>query len=111
MLFRSSRAERRLLREGLLAPAALVLMPHHGSLTSSSLPFVQALEPRAVVASAGFANRWNMPRKEVVERWQASGADVHNTAVDGAVSFRLCADSGARLTNRARHAQRRVWHD
>lgn len=103
--------ERRLLRDGLLSTAELVLMPHHGSLTSSSPRFVSALSPAAVVASAGFENRWRMPRDEVVARWRAAGADVYSTAQDGAVSFRLCADSGAELTNRARHARRKVWRE
>ena len=103
--------ERRLLRDGLISKAELVLMPHHGSLTSSSRRFVSALRPAAVVASAGFDNRWRMPRDEVVDRWQESGADVYSTAQDGAVSFRLCADSGAKLTNRARHSQRKVWRE
>ena len=106
-----ARSERRLLRAELISPTDLVLMPHHGSATSSSDRFVRAVSPVAAIASAGFANRWQMPRDAVVERWQAQGATTYNTAVDGAVSFRLCADSGLQLLQRARHAQRKVWHD
>jgi competence protein ComEC len=106
-----ARSERRLLRADLLSSTDLVLMPHHGSATSSSERFVQAVAPATAIASTGFANRWRMPREVVLERWRAQGANTYNTAIDGAVSFRLCADSGVVLRQRARHAQRKVWHE
>lgn len=104
-------AERHLLRAAMLSPADLVLIPHHGSLSSSGHRFVAALTPQVAVASAGFGNRWRMPRPEVVERWRASGATVYDTASDGALSFRLCADSGLELTARQRADVRKIWHE
>ena len=103
--------ERRLRREALLSPTDLVVIPHHGSISSSERGFVEALAPRAAVASAGFANRWRMPRPEIVERWRRSGAEVYDTASDGALSFRLCANSGLELLARERADARRIWHD
>ncbi len=103
--------ERRLRREAMLSPADLVVIPHHGSVSSSGRRFVETLAPRAAVASAGFDNRWRMPRPEIVERWRRSGAEVYDTASDGALSFRLCADSGLELLARRRADARRIWHD
>jgi len=82
-----ARAERALLadrREQLAA--AVVLVPHHGSASSSTADFVRAVAPRVALVSSGFGNRWGMPRAAVVERWQAAGASVFSTAAHGALT-------------------------
>jgi competence protein ComEC len=86
-----------------------VIVPHHGSRTSSSVPFVRATSPRIAIVSAGFGNRWGFPRAAVVQRWQAVGAEVLNTATAGAVSLRLCADHGIVSLRRDRQERRRFW--
>ena len=70
----------------------LVKIPHHGSKTSSTIPFVEAavdssLATRAVV-SVGQNNRFGMPSREVTSRWQETGASVASTAKAGAVWYR-----------------------
>jgi len=74
--------------------ASVVLVPHHGSLTSSSPAFVHRLRPDLAVASAGYANRWGFPKERVTKRWEGAGAVVLDTANSGAVSFRLCKRDG-----------------
>lgn len=64
-----------------------MLMPHHGSATSSQAEFVRALKPSLAVAQTGFANHYGFPRAEVVRRYEAVGARVRNTA-NGAVMVR-----------------------
>lgn len=103
--------ERQLLSAGMLGAVDLVVMPHHGSNTSSHAAFVQTLSPSLAVASAGFRNRWGMPRQEVVARWASAGADVLDTGRDGAIGVRLCADTGLDLLYRQRVRSRRFWHD
>ena len=71
-----------------LSPADIVLAPHHGSRTSSSVPFVRALRPRYVVVQAGRHNRWSFPHEEVVARWRAIGASIWSTQA-GAVHLHL----------------------
>ena len=88
-----------------------VVVPHHGSLTSSSTQFVNAVAPTIAVVSAGFNNRWGFPKAEVVARWSATGASVLNTASSGAVSLRLCRDSGLGAPRLDRHERRRFWRD
>ena len=102
-------SERRLIEAGLIDRANLVVIPHHGSKTSSHPEFVDRVRPAVAVASTGFANRWNMPNATVEARWRAADADFYNTAVDGAVSFRLCAN-GLTLLGAHRRDARRLWH-
>ncbi len=104
-------AEREMLQRGLPGAVDVVVVPHHGSLTSSSTPFVDATSPLIAVVSAGFGNRWGQPREAVVARWLASGADVINTATAGAVSLRLCAREGLIERRRDRQTRRRFWRE
>jgi competence protein ComEC len=62
-------------------------VPHHGSLTSSSDPFVQAVRPAVAVFSAGRANRFGHPAPRVLERYQAVGAEIFRTDRDGAIEI------------------------
>lgn len=62
----------------------LMLMPHHGSRSSSSPAFVQRLEPEVAIAQTGAGNRYGFPDATVVSRYRNAGARVANTA-DGAV--------------------------
>ena len=104
-------AETRLLESGSLSAVDLVAVPHHGSLTSSSEPFVRRLAPDLALVSAGFDNRWSLPRPEVVDRWERAGARVVNTATSGAVRTRLCADTGLDAAAGHRVGARRYWHE
>lgn len=94
--------ERRLLRE---APAAVradaVWVAHHGSRGSSDPDFVAATGARYALVSAGYANRFGHPNREVVERWRRAGAEVATTFEDGALQVRLTAD-GITLAARRR---------
>lgn len=105
-----SSVERSLLSRGFLSPVDAVIVPHHGSKTSSHPAFVERLAPEIAVASAGFENRWGMPRPEVIERWQAGGAAFYSTGTEGAVGLRLCLDKKPRLRYRQRKDHRRFWH-
>lgn len=68
--------------------ADVLLVPHHGSLTSSSKKFIEAVSPRFAVVQAGYLNRYKHPSNEVVLRYQAQGAQVVNTVQCGAAIWR-----------------------
>jgi len=104
-------AELEVLRRYRFESANTVLIPHHGSLTSSSSAFVNRLMPRYAIASAGYDNRWGFPKERVRRRWEGSGAVVMDTASSGAISFRLCIGNGIRWLREERIRQRRFWHD
>ncbi len=103
--------EQRLLAESDLQGVTAVVIPHHGSLTSSSPRFVNRLRPNLAIASAGRNNRWDFPKDRVVRRWEGAGATVLSTASSGAISFRLCANDGISLLREERLRRRRFWHD
>jgi len=100
--------ERRLLRtEASDLHADLVIVPHHGSADGSQAAFIAATGARLALVSSGYGNKFGHPRAEVVERWQASGAEVLNTAQAGALRVWLGAD-GLQLRERRRW-QPRLW--
>jgi competence protein ComEC len=103
-------AERALIQRGLLPVADVVLIPHHGSLTSSSRPFVNSTRPGLAIVSTGYRNRWNLPQQRVTDRWQSAGAEVLDTATSGAISLSLCHVGGIRWLKRWRQQRRRFWH-
>lgn len=104
-------AERDLVANNGLTVVDAVVVPHHGSLTSSSAPFVDAVSPIVAIVSAGYGNRWGFPKERVVERWQSVGAQVLDTATSGAVSLRLCSGGGLRALRTDRYERRRFWRD
>jgi competence protein ComEC len=66
--------------------ADVVKVPHHGSRTSSSAPFVAAVHPRWAAVSVGAGNRFGFPHPEALGRWTAAGATVARTD-EGAIRF------------------------
>jgi competence protein ComEC len=103
--------EEELVRAGTLPVVDAVIVPHHGSRTSSTPSFVRALSPATAIVSTGYGNRWGFPKKEVVDRWQAVGAVVLTTATSGAIGIRLCEDGGVVSLSRHRDLRRRIWHE
>lgn len=102
--------ETRLLREQEDALAAAVLVvPHHGSNTSSTPEFVAQVGPEVALFPAGYLNRYRFPKQAVVERYESSGADWYQTGLAGAVAVRL---GGARREPEIsiyREQARRYW--
>ena len=52
-----------------LLPSTVLLVPHHGSKTSSSEAFLDAVNPKIAIVQAGYRNRFAHPRPEVMERY------------------------------------------
>lgn len=70
-----------------------LVVPHHGSKTSSTASFIKAVSPQYSLVSAGFRNRWRMPAQEVVVRYESAGVKVMNTAEVGQISLKFASDS------------------
>ncbi|MEJ2129574.1 MAG: DNA internalization-related competence protein ComEC/Rec2 [Woeseiaceae bacterium] len=104
-------AEMQMLEGKAIQEADVVVVPHHGSRTSSHARFVDKLNPELAVISAAYGNRWGLPHDEVVRRWRAGGAEVLNTATDGAVSMTVCEQGGISAKSRHRALRRRIWHE
>lgn len=97
-----------LAREREALAADLVVVPHHGSRSSSGADFVAATGADAVVYSAGYRNVYRHPSPEVVERWAASGATGWRTDRQGAIVAML-GDRGLAVTAQ-RSVAARYWH-
>ena len=74
-----------------LGPALKVdvlLVPHHGSRSSSSYDFSWFARPDVAVVSAAYGNRFGHPAQPVVRRYQELNSVLVNTAETGALHFR-----------------------
>ena len=64
--------------------ADLLLVPHHGSKTSSSRAFLEAVQPRIAIVQAGYRNRFGHPAAPVMERYSQQGVQVVQSPQCGA---------------------------
>lgn len=67
--------------------ADVIKVAHHGSQTSSTENFVNAVRSKVAVISAGRDSPFGHPKPEVVERWKNAGAQVLTTGENGTISF------------------------
>ena len=96
-----------------LAPALrsdVLIVPHHGSRTSSTPAFIAAVRPAVAVYTPGYRNRFGHPRPEVVARYAAAGIRAYRTDYDGALSFAF-GEPGALSPTLEREQERRYWRD
>ena len=81
-------AEARLVRRlGPALHAEVLVAPHHGSKTSSTLRFITATQPRYAVISVGQTSMFGHPNPDVVKRWEEAGAQVLRTGNSGTITF------------------------
>lgn len=90
--------------------ADVLLVPHHGSRTSSIPAFVRAAAPAFAVVTNGYRNRFGHPRAEIVARYRAVGAQVLRTDLDGAIVFTFAPGKPVAPVASRREAMR-YWHD
>ncbi|MCR4299262.1 MAG: DNA internalization-related competence protein ComEC/Rec2 [Gallionella sp.] len=86
---------------------SLLVAPHHGSKSSSSLDFIAATLPDYVVFTAGYRNRFGHPKQEVMQRYADSGAQLLRSDEDGAILVEMNAQ-GLQV-ERYRRTHRRYW--
>ena len=85
----------------------VLIVPHHGSRTSSTGAFLDAVRPGTAVVAAGYRNRFGHPREDILERYAVAGTRLLRTDLDGGVSVRLAAGGVAVVGERA--ARQRYW--
>lgn len=69
--------------------STVLIVPHHGSRTSSSNVFISAISPQYAVISAGKYNRYHLPVESVVYRYKKHHIVLYDTADTGAVNIRF----------------------
>ena len=67
--------------------STILIAPHHGSKTSSSIPFLDAVNPETVIISSGWQSRFGFPHQPVLNRYKQRGVRIFETARHGAVSM------------------------
>ena len=65
----------------------VLLVPHHGSKTSSSPGFIASVQPHIAVFPVGWRNRYHFPNPHVLRRYQQAGIRLFSTASSGAITF------------------------
>ena len=68
-------------------------MPHHGSVSSSSTEFLVEVKPKLALVSAGYLNRWKMPRDKVRKRYLDESIPLMETAKYGTISIHFTDSS------------------
>jgi competence protein ComEC len=80
--------EQDLLQSGQTLQADWLLVPHHGSATSSTQTFLDAVQPSVAIVQAGYRNRFGHPRPDVLRRYTDLGVDVVQAPRCGASAWR-----------------------
>jgi competence protein ComEC len=79
--------ERTLGADGDALSADFLKVPHHGSRTSTTEPFLDAVHPRFAAISVGENNPFGHPSEDVLQRIEAEGARLYRTDRDGAITI------------------------
>lgn len=87
--------------------ADVLIVPHHGSMTSSTEAFIDAVEPATAIFTVGYRNRFGHPKDEILERYQARGIKIWRTDESGALGLRFGAE-GMSLQSQ-RQIRQRYW--
>jgi len=79
--------EQRILESSPDLESSVLKSPHHGSLSSSSILFLERIAPDIVVISVGKENPYGLPHPEVLDRYEQYHARVYRTDIHGAVEI------------------------
>lgn len=80
-------------RYGSNLQSTILVAPHHGSKTSSSTRFIDAVKPGIVLFPVGYKNRYHFPAKVVTDRYKVRQISQYNTADHGAIQFKMGINS------------------
>ncbi|HQR85588.1 MAG: DNA internalization-related competence protein ComEC/Rec2 [Burkholderiales bacterium 35-55-47] len=98
--------EQDLLQSGQALQADWLLVPHHGSATSSTQAFLDAVQPSVAIVQAGYRNRFAHPRPDVLRRYSDLGVLVVQTPRCGASTWR---SEQPKLVQCERNQRQRYW--
>ncbi|GGX86873.1 DNA internalization-related competence protein ComEC/Rec2 [Massilia dura] len=94
-------------RSGAGLRSDILLVPHHGSGTSSTEPFLDAVRPEIALLQVGYRNRYRHPKKEVMDRYGKRGVWSVRSDESGAVTIDL---GDGMAIEQYRDVRRRYWH-
>lgn len=88
----------------------VLLVPHHGSKTSSTPAFIAAVAPSVSIISLGYLNRYHHPHADVLARYAEAGSLLYRTDIHGAIIVNFAKNMPITITP-WRAARRRYWHE
>lgn len=82
----------------------ILLIPHHGSKTSSSIEFIKKVDPKIGLIANGYRNRYRLPHQSIIRRYQQQQVQLFETGQQGAVEFILEDGKNPKIeTYRSKH--------
>ncbi len=92
-----------------LLKADVLLVPHHGSKTSSAWPFIAAVQPKLAIISAGYRNRFNFPHEKILFRYHKLNIARLNTSQVGEIQIVFPNHAAEIHTVSKRIEQQKFW--
>ncbi len=89
--------------------ADILVVPHHGSKTSSSSAFINTINPKIALFSLGYKNRYKFPNNKVIKRYELLNSDLIQTDKAGAIIINLTEKDGIVVT-KYREKAGKYWH-
>lgn len=89
--------------------AEVMLVPHHGSKTSSAWPFIAAVQPKLAIISAGYRNRFHFPHKKIMFRYHKLNIATLNTSQVGEIHIVFPNHAGDIQTVSKRIEHQKFW--
>jgi competence protein ComEC len=86
----------------------VLIVPHHGSMTSSSEEFIAMVQPEIAIATTGLGNRFGFPREEIRQRYLSAGSHFWSTDACGALRVRIAGDGSIQSAS-ARRERKAIW--
>jgi competence protein ComEC len=93
-----------------LLKSSIIVVPHHGSHNSSSLDFVRMVNAKYALVSAGYLNQYRHPSYITVKNYKKNGAKFLNTAMNGAISFKIMGKTEQLSFKCYRIEHRNIWN-
>lgn len=90
--------------------AQVLVVPHHGSRTSSSQNFIRAVSPQVALNSSGYMNRFAHPHEQVVKRYINNKVQLFDTKKDGAIRLRFVLGQVGQQREFLWQPRKRYWH-
>lgn len=88
------KTEKRLLQDSKAKlNSEVLIVPHHGSKTSSSVDFIKAVSPQLGLLPVGYRNRYGHPKKRIMDRYKELNINVLDTVRSGAIQILFPLDS------------------
>jgi competence protein ComEC len=89
--------------------AEVLVVPHHGSSSSSSAPFLDAVRPEMAIFPVGYRNRYRFPHAQVLRRLSERSVQIFDTARHGAITLEVDGERGIQMPRLERIASSRIW--